>query len=427
MALRPTGSPHRCSTKRSQPGMAKNGSSKSRPGTMRERSPGHWELRAFAGKDPVTGKPLRATETFVGTEKQAGKALTALVGRVEAGKFNRTTATVGQLLDKWLEVTETSQRPRTYEENRRKINHRIRPILGDVRLDRLGADTLDAAYRRWLAEGLSPATVHKYHSILSAACRQAVKWGWIDSAPTARATPPSVQRKDMVVPTPAQLTQLYKAAVDDDMVLATAGALAGLTGARRGELVALKWSDTDLSTGRLRIARSLTVAGGEQHTGPTKTHASRDLALDPICIEVLERHWSYMVELSARAESPMVSDPYVLSYNANGGMPANPDTLTHGFGRLCQSMELPALEELRKVKPKVERIDLAPGERWAFRFHDLRHFSVTTLIAAGVDVRTVAERHGHARATMTLDLYAHALPERDREAAGLLGATLTLS
>ena len=74
--------------------------SKSRPGTMRERSPDHWELRAFSGKDPVTGKPLRATRTFVGSEKQAGKALSALVAEVEAGKFNRTTVTVGQLLDK---------------------------------------------------------------------------------------------------------------------------------------------------------------------------------------------------------------------------------------------------------------------------------------------------------------------------------------
>ena len=77
-----------------------------------------------------------------------------------------------------------------------------------------------------------------------------------------------------------------------------------------------------------------------------------------------------------------------------------------------------------QVNPKATRKDLAPADRWPFRFHDLRHFSVTTLIAAGVDVRTVAERHGHARATMTLDRYAHALPERDREAAGVLGAAL---
>jgi len=392
---------------------------------MRERSPGHWELRAFTGRDPVTGKPRQATRTFHGTEKEAGKALSQLVSEVEADTFDRTSATVGQLLDKWLEAVETNQRPRTLYENKRKIEGRIRPVLGSVRLDKLGGDTLDAAYRGWLAEGLSPTTVHMYHSILSAACRQAVKWGWISAAPTARATPPKVERKEMFVPTPDQLSALVKAAVDVDPVLATAVALAALTGARRGELVALRWSDIDLAAGRVRFARSLTVAEGEQHTGPTKTHASRDIALDELGVEVLQRRWDDMDDLSGWAESPLVSDPFVLSYNANGAVPANPDTFTHRFGRLCQKMEAPALAKVRKFNPKATRKDLAPADRWPFRFHDLRHFSVTTLIAAGVDVRTVAERHGHARATMTLDRYAHALPERDREAAGVLGAALS--
>jgi len=405
--------------------MAGTASTKSQLGTMRERSPGHWELRAFIGRDPKSGKPRQATRSFHGTQRAAGKALSALVAEVEAGRFNRSSATVGQLLDKWLEATSVSQRPRTVYENRRKIEGRLRPALGDVRLDKLEADAIDAAYRGWLADGLSASTVHKYHSILSAACRQAVKWGWIDRAPTDRASPPSPVRKDMVVPTPEQLSGLMKAADEDDPVLATAIALAALTGARRGELVALRWSDIDLAVGRVRIARSLTVAGGEQHTGPTKTHQSRDLALEPLGITVLRRRWDYMVALSDEAESPLVEDPYVLSYNANGATAANPDTLTHGFAGLCVQMEKPALKRLREAKPKATRSDLAPGQRWPFRFHDLRHFSVTILIAAGVDVRTVAERHGHARATMTLDRYAHALPERDREAAGVLESVLT--
>ena len=153
------------------------------------------------------------------------------MAEVEADKFDRTSATVGQLLDKWLEAAEIEPATADLYENKRKIEGRIRPVLGSVRLDKLGADTLDAAYRGWLAEGLSPTTVHMYHAILSAACRQAVKWGWIDTAPTARATPPKVERKEMVVPTPEQLSALVKAADELDPVLATAVALAALTGA----------------------------------------------------------------------------------------------------------------------------------------------------------------------------------------------------
>jgi integrase len=391
---------------------------------MRERSPGHWELRAFAGSDPVSGKPRQTTRTFKGTERAAGKALAALVVEVEAGKFNRTSATVGQLLDRWLEIAESSQRPRTLYENRRKIEARIKPALGGIRLDRLEADTLDTIYRRWLAEGLSQPTVHKYHSILSAACRQAVKWGWIDKAPTERASPPSVVPKAIVAPTPERVSILVAAAETVDPVLATAVALAALTGARRGELVALRWSDVDLEAGRLRVARSLTVSQGQQHTGPTKTHAIRDIALDPVCVEVLMQRWAFMLNLSEQAESPLVPDPYVLSYNANGATPVNPDTLTHRFSQLCVVQERPALERLRETNPKAKRANLVPGEQWPYRFHDLRHFSVTTLIAAGIDPRTVADRHGHAQVTMTLNRYAHALPERDREAATVLGRTL---
>jgi integrase len=228
----------------------------------------------------------------------------------------------------------------------------------------------------------------------------------------------------MVVPTPEQLTKLVTAAEKSDPILASAIALAALTGMRRGELVALRWSDIDLIKCRVKVSKSLTVSGGEQHIGPTKTHASRDLALDPVCVGVLKLRWDYACELAKLADSPLDDNPYVLSYNANCALSVNPDTLTHRFWELCRKMEEPAIKRLKKTNPKATRTDLAAAKRWSFRFHDLRHFSVTTLIAAGVDIRTVAERHGHARATMTLDLYAHALPERDREAAGILGRAL---
>ena len=146
------------------------------------------------------------------------------------------------------------------------------------------------------------------------------------------------------------------------------------------------------------------------------------VALDDIGVEALRRRWESMLALSDEAESALVADPYVLSYNANAARPVNPDTLTHRFLAACGEMEVATAK-----RRKVEVDDLSPADRWPYRFHDLRHFSVTTLIAAGVDVRTVAERHGHARATMTLDRYAHALPERDREAAGSWGVRWRLA
>src|SRR5580704_11948255 len=92
-------------------------------GTMRERpvGSGRWQLRAFAGVDELTGKPRQVTKTFVGTEAKAKVALGRFVTEVADDKFEPNTATLGQLLDKWLEAATVSQRPRTLEENRRKI------------------------------------------------------------------------------------------------------------------------------------------------------------------------------------------------------------------------------------------------------------------------------------------------------------------
>jgi integrase len=95
-----------------------------------------------------------------------------------------------------------------------------------------------------------------------------------------------------------------------------------------------------------------------------------------------------------------------------------PNKITDRFKAVCTR-----LQAMDKDDPDEAKDPIVPTTNWAFRFHDLRHFSVTTLIAAGVDIRTVAERHGHAQATMTLNRYAHALPESDRAAAGILGKT----
>jgi len=205
------------------------------------------------------------------------------------------------------------------------------------------------------------------------------------------------------IPTPEELTALIAVAEGSDPVLATTVALAALTGMRRGELCALRWSDVDLEHGIVAVERAITVIEGQTHIGPTKTHQVRKVALDELGVAVLRRRLAFMEDLSAQAESPLAENPYVLSYNAKGARPVNPDTVSHRFATL------------------VERVGVD------CHFHSLRHFSVTTLIAAGVDVRTVAERHGHAQATMTLNRYAHALPERDREAAAVVGRALARS
>ena len=392
-----------------------------RPGTMRERPPGsgHWQLRAFSGVDGTSGKPTQVSRTFVGNERAAAKALAALVTEVEAGIVDRATVTLDQLLDAWLDHVRPTHSPKTVHEYERWIRARIKPALGHVRLDKLGFSELDSWYRKWLAAGLSESSVHHLHAILSAALNTAERWRWIANSPARRASPPPLRSISINTPTPEQLSRLYLAARDRDSVLATAVALAALTGARRGELCALRWSDVDLTTGRIRVARSLRVVSHQLLEGPTKTHQTRFVALDDVATRVLRERWTEMTEIARAVGSELAEDSYVLSRDPVGAEPIDPNLVTTGFTAVCRGLE--------RVAAKANGGKLASKDRWQFRFHDLRHFSVTTLIAAGIDVRTVAERHGHAQATMTLNRYAHALPERDRQAAAILGRSIGIA
>lgn len=388
-------------------------------GTMTERSPGVWRLRVYLGTDE-SGHAREVHRTFRGGKKAAGAALAELVNESRDKPARDRRTTLGELLDEWLDGLEGRRQPSTINGYRLKVDGRIRPLLGDIPLEKLSARDLDRAYRAWTDDGLAPATVRQCHAIMHAALHQALKWGWLDRNPAQQASPPTVHKPDLRVPTFEQLNALHRAALEaDDAVLAAAIAIAALTGMRRGELVALRWSDVDLVAGMVRIERAITVVKGVTHEGSTKTHQSRRVALDETGVTVFRQRWEAVTELSELAGSPLIDDPYVLSFNANGALPINGDTLSHRFTALCKKVEGRSLKAAKEVGRKATEAD-----RYPFHFHSLRHFSVTTLVAAGVDWRTVAERHGHADATMTLNRYAHALPERDRAAAQILGGVL---
>lgn len=367
-------------------------------GSMTERGPGVWRLRVM-----VNGKQRQ--ETFRGTEAAARKRLRNLApGEEKAGVASPVGdgRTFGDLLTKWLAHIKTRGRaPKTIDENRREIESRIRPRLGHIAISKLTAEDLDSAYSAWLEE-LSPSSVHRHAAVISAALTQGVKWGWIDTSPATRASSPSATTtRKLVTPTTQQVATLIKAAQSDDPVMAAAIALAFVTGARRGELAALRWSDVDLHAGTVRIERSLTQVGRDLSEKSTKTNRGRIVAIDARTMALLERHRVWQVSLSKQAESPLVADAYLLSDNANGARPMQPSKITDRFTALR------------------EKVDMS-----SIRFHDLRHANVSEQLAAGIDPATVSARAGHASTRMTLDRYAHALPAGGTAAAEVLGALL---
>jgi integrase len=357
----------------------------------------------YTGADPITGNPRQVTRTFRGTKRQADTALSNFVTEVVRGKVPLTGSTrLGEYLDNWLGHITPTRSTTTVRGYRFKIK-RIDAKLGNVRLDTLTAQQLDRAYREWLDDGLDPSSVHHLHRILSAALRQAVKWGLLDKAPTQRATPPPRRTHQPQIPTPDVIQQLISAAEDRGQpVLAAAIAIAATTGLRRGEVAGLRWDDLDLVRGRLYVRRSMKkgIYGGWV-VGPPKTHQTRAVALDDFTVVVLREHRSRAETWAKRAGVTISPTGYVLTFDPSGAEPMKPDSLGQALGRLCQHEGIEGLT-----------------------LHSLRHFSASMLIASGRDVRTIAGRLGHSDASTTLRVYAHMVEGRDQDAADYLGSLL---
>jgi len=365
-------------------------------GELEQRGVGTWRVRAFAGRE--NGRARYVSRTVHGSKRVAEKELNRLLAEMEGGKVAKShPGSVADLLDRWLDDITPTRSAYTIREHLRTIERDIKPVLGSIGLDKLTPRDIDGLYRDLLSRGLSVSSVRRHHSILSAALRRAVRWGIVASNPAERATPPGLTRSTITAPSVENVQELITAAADADPVLGAAIALGAVTGARRGELCALRWSDVDWKRRTLKIARSLTVLNRDPSEGPTKTHQRRDIAIDEALRAFLAYRRTQQQDYAAQVGTQLVADPFILSRNADGSVPCMPDGLTSGYKRIATKLGLSS------------------------HFHELRHFAATTAIAAGSDVRTVAGRLGHADPSVTLRVYAHAMEARDRELAGVLG------
>lgn len=374
-------------------------------GNLSQRGSDTWRLRVYAGRDPVTKRQRVISRAFKGTKRAAERELAKLIADFDAGRLEGTTADLSTLIDRWVEHLEAIGRsPSTLREYRRLAEKEIKPALGSIRLDNLKPSDLDRMYEQWLRAGLAPNTVHHRHSLLAAALQQGVKWGWLRENPARRASPPPLRPPEAIVPTLDQVQQLLAVAETTNPDLASLLAVAAVTGARRGELCALRWRDIDRERSLVRIRGSLDWPSGTAKwtLKATKTHQTRSVSLDDLAMAILERHRLRCVERSATAGTELTMDAFVFAGDVAGGSPMWPDSVTQAVGRLCRSLGMPEIH-----------------------LHSLRHWMVTTSLVGGTDVRTVAGRAGHRDPSMTLRVYAHALEQADREAASRLGRVLS--
>ncbi|MGD0808300.1 MAG: tyrosine-type recombinase/integrase [Acidimicrobiales bacterium] len=369
-------------------------------GNLTELGEGHWRLRVFVGRDD-TGRIKQVSRNFKGSKRQADSALAKLIADIERRQVaTKHVGSLGDLLDRWLEATASDRSVYTVHEYTRMINRNIKPDLGEIKLDRLTAQHIDAFYGKLRGRGLSAGSVRRHHALLHAALEQAVRWELLSKNPSDRATQPRAISCAISTPTDEQVLSLIAEAERNDHALAAAIVLASITGARRGELAALRWSDIDLSGRSLQIRRSLTAIRREWSDGSTKTRQTRKLSLDDSLAAYLAKRHAEQEAYAQLVGTRLVKDAFILSPVADGSAPYMPDRLTDNFRNLAKRAGLRT------------------------HLHQLRHYSASVAIASGSDVRTVAGRLGHAQASTTLNIYAHVIEARDQQLASLLGRTV---
>ncbi len=206
-------------------------------------------------------------------------------------------------------------------------------------------------------------------TVLNGAFIRAVRWRWIGTNPVGQGQAPFQPTPDPRPPTPAQAARVAAEAwKDPDWGMFVW--LAMTTGARRGELCALRWDRIDFVTGVLDIRTSIAQVNTRMWEKDTKTHQRRWIVLDAQTIALLRTYLQHVARRSASLGIELSDGSFVFSGSPDGSTCLKPDTVTQRYSRMCARLG------------------------WDMHIHQLRHYSATELIAAGVDDRTVADGLG---------------------------------
>jgi integrase len=370
----------------------------------------------YEGVDPVTGKEQRRWYAAGTRKADAEKLVTELVKRHHDGEYRPPERlTVGEYLtQRWLPAQRSQLKATTFHSYESNIRLHVLPNLGGIALARLAPDDLDGLYARLLATGrrnrsgdgpgLSASSVRYVHRILRKALNDAVRKGTLVRNPATLADPPkrnaTKKREDeMHVWNQSQL-QTFLDSLDGQR-LAPAFVLAAHTGMRRGEVAGLRWADVDVDAKLIHIRQNAVVVNYELRLTDAKTaNGRRTIDVNHDVVHALQSWRRKQAE--ERILLGAGYDDHDLVFARADGTPTHPELLSTTFDRIARHAGLPRI-----------------------RLHDIRHTHATLLLKAGVHIKVVSERLGHATPSFTLDVYGWVLPGMQAEAAAVFSRLMS--
>jgi integrase len=383
-------------------------------GGIDQRGENKFRLRYRVGRK-------RFSKTFRGSAAEARKELRRLIKSGDDGEhIAPAKITLGEWADRWIAAGAPGRRKRNKTIGQRALEGyadllrcHIIPEIGARPMQQIQPAEIDALYSK-LEKTLAPRTVHHVHTVLGACFAGAVRKALIGASPVARADAPSPGESDHgMVLDEDQLRVLlagFKGSVMFPIVAAAA-----FTGARRNEILALRWADLDVANKTLRIERAAqkTNKHGLTLKEPKTARGTRTIAIcdDLLALLLIERE--RLLRVRAGIPDGVTVDLSLVKLPDDALMFPNPPCGGEEFSFARLRMPGNVTKEFRR---RARRLGFPK-----LRLHDLRGTHETLLLDAGVPVHVVAARCGHDPAVL-LRTYAKRTRKADVSAAAIIGA-----
>lgn len=400
-----------------------------------------------------TGKRLRETTTYTPsatTEKKIAKEVEDFARdfekRVKEGLYlDGDKITFCQFCDRWeKDYAADNLTVNVLEGYKAQLERNVFPYIGNMKLSKITALHIQNIYRELKDRGYKPASIRRIHCVISSVLSRAYKWGIVQENVAKRCDLPKLSQTQTINCFTLEQAEKFLDILDQPLVYTIKGhdrkddtgkkysvgdyeveheipfqfkvffTLAIYSGCRRGELAALTWNDIDFENNTITISKSIskTKAQGQIVKEPKTAAGHRTITLPASCMRLL-KEWkkqekSLALALGSKWEGKRgreFEENYIFIQLASG-RPMDLQTPTHKFREILTAYNARCTSEEDKL-PMI-------------RLHDLRHTNATLLISQNTDIRTVAGRLGHSKASVTLDIYSHVLKASDEKAAETL-------
>lgn len=357
-------------------------------GSISQRPNGAWRAQ-------LCQKGSRLSKDFHSKE-QALVWIRTIQSQMDRGfLISGSDITLSEFLAGWLENRRLALREKTTYHYGSLIRNHINPYIGETKIRDLRLSVIEEFYSQLVDRGVGARTVQIIHNVLHAAMEKAVRHGLLAANPTQGATLPNYMQDEMRTLDSSQVSRFLMTAKSSPYYGLYFFAVT--TGMRLGELLGLKWSDLDWSTGTIRVNRQKQdVPGkGTSLVEPKTRSGRRAIFLGKGSLEVLRYQKGYLAACKTE-KGERWSENDLIFPNSVGNL-GDYSNIRSDFNKVLEEAGIPRI-----------------------RFHDLRHTAASLLLNHNVPVIVVAQILGHTRPSVTLDIYSHVFTTMQGEAAAVM-------